>query len=210
MFVSRTLPLERVAAIKFDLAHALAARWPKMRLTMTANPRALDDETILERVQLIASRRRLFVHHVAVQRLGDRTSVTLDLEVDGRMSLGEAHEIATRLEDAIENELGPQIEVETHIEPMESRELSGRDADAELTSRFIETLRRAAGEGQLKDIHDVRLRVAERGYFGIFHCRVAPQTSVETTHAEVDALERAVRKEFPEILRVVGHAEPMR
>ena len=45
MFVSRTLPLERVAAIKADLAEALAARWPKMRLTMTANPLALDDET---------------------------------------------------------------------------------------------------------------------------------------------------------------------
>ena len=62
----------------------------------------------------------------------------------------------------------------------------------------------------MRDIHDVRLRAAERGYFGIFHCRVAPETSVEAAHAEVDALERAVRREFPEILRVVGHAEPMR
>ena len=149
MFVSRTLPLERVATIKADLAQSLAARWPKMRLTMTANPLALDDETILERVQLIASRRRLFVHHVAVQHIGERTSVTLDLEVDGRMSLGEAHEIASHLEDSIANELGPDIEVETHIEPMEIRELNGRDADPDLTRRFVESLRRAANEGQL-------------------------------------------------------------
>ena len=40
-----------------------------MALTITANPRALDDETILERVLMIAARRRLFVHHVAVRRL---------------------------------------------------------------------------------------------------------------------------------------------
>ena len=43
---------------------ALARRWPAMQLTITANPLALDDESLLERVQVIASRRRLFVHHV--------------------------------------------------------------------------------------------------------------------------------------------------
>ena len=65
LLVSRTLPLERVAAIKAEVAAAIARRWPYVALTVTANPLALDDETVLERVQLIAGRRRLFVHHVA-------------------------------------------------------------------------------------------------------------------------------------------------
>ena len=60
LFVSRTLPLERVAAIKTEVAEAIAHRWPYVALTVTANPLALDDETVLERVQLIAARRRLF------------------------------------------------------------------------------------------------------------------------------------------------------
>ncbi len=34
LFVSRTLPLERVAAIKSDVENALRARWPAMRLTV--------------------------------------------------------------------------------------------------------------------------------------------------------------------------------
>jgi cation diffusion facilitator family transporter len=211
VFVSRRLPLERVAAIKADLSAALEKRWPAMRLTVTANPLALDDESVLERVQLIASRRRLFVHHVAIQHVGGRACVSFDLEVDGRMGLADAHEFASQLEDAIKNELGDNIEVETHIEPMETRELAGEDADPALTRRFVEALKRhAADAGGLIDIHDVRLRAAEGGFFAVFHCRVDPRTTVRAAHAEVDALERAVRREFPEVLRVVGHAEPTR
>ena len=210
LFVSRTLPLDRVAAIKSDLERALALRWPTMALTLTANPRALDDETILERVQVIAGRRRLFVHHVAIQHIGGRACVSLDLEVDGRSTLGEAHEVASQLETAIKDELGAEIEVETHIEPMETRELHGRDADPQLQSRFVVTLQRYAPQFDLEDVHNIRLRAGENGHFAIFHCRVPPQTTVEAAHQRVDALERAVRLEFPQIRRIVGHAEPVR
>ena len=64
LFVSRTLPLERVAAIKADVARAIRAECCRdVDVTVTANPLALDDETLLERMLLIAARRRLFVHH---------------------------------------------------------------------------------------------------------------------------------------------------
>lgn len=210
LFVSRTLPLERVSLIKADVERALSLRWPKMALTLTANPRALDDETILERVQVIAARRRLFVHHVAIQHVGARGCVSLDLEVDGRSTLGEAHEIASQLETAIKDELGAEIEVETHIEPMETRELHGREADAQLQARFVSALKRYAPQFGLEDVHNIRLRAGDNGHFAIFHCRVPPQTTVETAHQRVDALERAVRLEFPQIRRIVGHAEPVR
>jgi cation diffusion facilitator family transporter len=211
VFVSRTLSLERVAAIKAEVATAIARRWPYVALTITADPLALDDETVLERVQLIAARRRLFVHHVAVQNVEARKSVTLDLEVDGRMSLANAHDIATQLEDAIQDELGLDIEVETHIEPMETREIGGRAADPAAAERIALALtRNAARLGVLRDIHDVRVRAAAAGAFVIFHCRVDPEVTVETAHARVDALERSVRDEFPDVVRIIGHAEPAR
>ena len=210
VFVSRTLPIARVAEIKADLAAGLNARWPDLNVTLIANPLALDDETILERVLLTAARRKLAVHHVGVQHFGEHTSVTLDLELDGALAHGEAHAIASKLEAAIRAEVGAEVEVETHIEPLETHELAGREADAEFTRRFTETLSRlAARDGKLLDIHKVRLRVAEgRGYYGLFHCRVPPQTTVAAAHAEVDALERAARSEMPELARVVGHVEP--
>ncbi|HEY1944618.1 MAG TPA: cation-efflux pump [Roseiarcus sp.] len=211
LYVSRTLPLERVSAIKADVADAIARRWPDTALTLTADPLALDDETVLERVQVIAARRRLFVHRVAVQNVADRKSVTLDLEVDGRMSLGAAHDIASQLERAITDEIGPDIEVETHIEPMEMFEIGGSDADPSLTRAIAEALARAATrDGVLRDVHDVRVRAASNGHIVIFHCRVDPSIPVEAAHERVDAIERSIRDEFPSVVRTVGHAEPAR
>src|SRR5580658_5456559 len=117
--VSRTLPLERVAAIKADAQARIARRWPEAELTLTANPLKLDDETILERVLVIAARRGLPVHHVTIQEIEGRKSVALDLEVDRAMPLGDAHTLASELEDAIAEEIGEDVEVETHIEPAE-------------------------------------------------------------------------------------------
>jgi cation diffusion facilitator family transporter len=209
--VSRTLPLERVAAIKSDIAQAVASRYPRAELRVTANPIALDDETILERVTLTAARRRLPVHHITIQRIGERRTVTVDLEVDGRMSLGKAHEIASGLESAIANEIGADIEIDTHIEPAEVNEVQGRAADPELARRIELALSESAARGgRLRNVHKVRARTADDGVYVVFHCRADPEASVEAVHGDVDALERSVYAAFPEVKRVVGHAEPAR
>src|SRR5262249_31673242 len=113
--VSRTLPLDRVAALKDRIVETVRTDSSAAEVTVTTQPRALDDETILERVMVIARNRALAAHHVTVHALEGRLAVSLDLEVDGALSLAAAHDIATGLEDAIREELGPGVEVETHI-----------------------------------------------------------------------------------------------
>src|SRR5215467_5445197 len=115
--VSRTLPLDRVAALKDRIVETVRADSPAAEVTVTTEPRALDDETILERVMVIARNRALAAHHVTVHALDGRLAVSLDLEVDGALSLAAAHDIATGLEDAIRDELGPGVEVETISSP---------------------------------------------------------------------------------------------
>jgi divalent metal cation (Fe/Co/Zn/Cd) transporter len=180
-------------------------------VTLTAHPRALDDESLLESVQLNATRLRLAVHHITIQEVEGRKCVSLDMEVDGRMALGEAHELASRLEDAIEAEVGPDIEVETHIEPMETREIHGREADPALVEKIAAALSESAAKrGALHHVHDVRVRSAPVGYIVNFHCSIDPKASVNATHEEVDALERSLRAQFPDVTRAIGHAEPAR
>jgi cation diffusion facilitator family transporter len=206
--VSRTLPLERVAAIKSALQARIERKWPEAELTITANPLRLDDETILERVLVIAARRGLPVHHVTIQEIEGRKSVALDLEVDRAMPLGDAHALASDLEDAVAEEIGGGVEVETHIEPAEP-EASGRLAEPDLARRIEASLAAAAAaQGRLRDVHNVRVRETPGGVIVLFHCRVDPATPVETVHEAVDALERSVRRAFPEARRVIGHAEP--
>ncbi len=209
--VSRTLPLERVAAIKARLTRAIRDTLPDAEVTITTEPRALDDETIRERVMLIARNGGLAVHHIAVQALADRLSVSADLEVEGTLPLSAAHDTASRLEGAIREELGPDVEVETHIEPLPAVLLSGHDASAARVAEIGAALAAlASGEVSLGDVHDVRVRETADGEIVNFHCGVDPTLSVSAVHGLVDGIERGLRRRFPTIARVIGHAEPRR
>ena len=71
-------------------------------------------------------------------------------------------------------------------------------------------LARAAGDGAIQDIHNVRVRDTDGGEIVNFHCRAAPSMSVIKVHEKVDEIERALRRAFPTIKRVISHAEPQR
>lgn len=207
---SRTLPLDRVERLKEDIAQAVKAAVPNAEIAVVVTPRALDSETVTERVMVIAHNRSLAVHHVTVHALADRLSISLDLEVDGALSLASAHDITDGLEAAIRDELGPGIEVETHIEPLQTEGSAGHDAGANRVAEVGEALAEiaAAADGALRDIHDVRVRETDDGEIVNFHCDVDPASTVAEVHEVVDALERRLRRRFPAIKRVIGHAEP--
>src|SRR5439155_1465402 len=85
-----------------------------------------------------ARNRGLAVHHVMVHEVSGKLLVALDLEVDGQLSLGAAHDIASALEAAIAEELGTEVEVDTHIEPLQPYGQGGRDASGERGAGVIE------------------------------------------------------------------------
>ncbi len=209
--VSRTLSIERVAAMKDEIRAAIAAAHPHASVLVTAEPVALDDETVVERVLLVAARRRVPVHHVTVQRLGARQAVSFDAELDGCLSLGQSHDLVTALEAAISDELGAEFEVESHIEPLEVAEIDGRDCDGAVHGAIADALRRGApDDGALINIHDVRVRETANGLVVNYHCLADERLSVRSIHDHVDALDRKVRQDFATIARIVGHAEPIR
>ena len=209
ILVSRTLSIERVAAIKAQVALAVARAHEGALLTVTDEPVALDDESVVERTLLIANRRRVPIHHVTVQTLGSRTSVSFDAEIDGRLPLAQAHEIVSALEGAIGDELGGGFEVECHIEPLEVLERAGRDSGEGDRLRVEQALMRIApATGALSDIHHVRVRHTSDGLIVNYHCIVDATLSVDQVHAAVDNLDRSVRLACTDVARIVGHAEP--
>jgi cation diffusion facilitator family transporter len=207
--VSRTLPLDRVTALKERIEGAVRKEFPKAELTVNTEPRALDDETVLERVMVIARNRALATHHVTVHAIEGRLAVSLDLEVDGTLSLRAAHDIASGLEEAIREELGPEVEVETHIEPLQPHDEPGRDAPPARIAAVRDALAEIAAKVDfVGEVHDVRVREADGGEIVNFHCLVDSALAVAEVHEKVDEVERALRLRFPSIKRVIGHAEP--
>ena len=209
--VARTFSQDRIAMIKRDVTEAAQREFPNAVVTLATMPKAMDDETILERVLHVAAVHRRPVHHVTVQHIGDRLAVSFDLEVDGRLSLKEGHAIASDLEQVIAAELGPGVEVETHLEPLDVQGIHGQDAPGDQLDHIrVALISRASQDGFVREIHDVRARATEVGLVVNFHCTMSAECSIAEMHTHVDDIERALRKDMPEIVRVVGHAEPER
>src|SRR4051812_14735651 len=208
--VPRIWPIDRVEAIKRRAQDAVAAALGDADLTFTAVPVARDNESVRERIMVIARNSALAIHHVTVHDLGEKLIVSIDLEVDGEMALTAAHDIAHELERAIREDFGEDVEVDTHIEPLEPELPVGTDAAPERVETIKVALSRFAANGAIHDIHNVRVRDTDAGEIVNFHCRAAPSMSVIKVHENVDEIERALRRAFPTIKRVISHAEPTR
>jgi len=168
---------------------------------------------VRERIMVIARNSGLAIHHVTVHDLGGRLTVSIDLEVDGDMELTAAHGIAHDLERSIREDFGEDVEVDTHIEPLEPELPLGTDAAPGRVEAVTAALTRFAADaaitdGAIDDIHNVRVRDTDAGEIVNFHCRAAPSMSVIKVHENVDAIERALRRAFPTVKRVISHAEP--
>ncbi len=206
--VPRTYPIDRVEEVKLKAQAAVAKTLGDADLTFTAVPVARDNESVRERIMVIARNSGLAVHHVTVHDLGGKLTVSIDLEVDGNMVLTAAHDIAHGLERSIRDEFGEDVEVDTHIEPLEPELPLGTDAAPDRVEAIKAALARFAANGAIHDIHSVRVRDTDAGEIVNFHCRAAPSMSVIKVHENVDEIERALRRAFPTVKRVISHAEP--
>src|ERR1700686_443837 len=204
----RTYPIDRVEEIKRKAQAAVAKVLDNADLTFTAVPVARDNESVRERIMVIARNSGLAIPHVTVHDLGGKLTVSIDLEVDGEMALTAAHDIAQELERHIRDEFGEDVEVDTHIEPLEPELPLGADAAPDRVEAIKTPLSRFAADAAIHDVHSVRVRNPDAGEIVNFHCRAAPSMSVIKVHENVDAIERALRRAFPTVKRVISHAEP--
>ncbi len=195
--VPRTYPIDRVDEIKRKVQATVSNALGDADVTFTAVPVARDNESVRERIMVIARNSGLAIHHVTVHDLGGKLIVSIDLEVDGDMALTVAHEVTQHLERNIRDEFGAEVEIDTHIEPLEPELPWGSDAAPERVETIKAALTRFAA-----------VRNTDAGEIVNFHCRAAPSMSVIKVHENVDEIERALRRAFPTVKRVISHAEP--
>ena len=57
-------------------------------------------------------------HHLRTRRIGNRIAIDTHIRLDGRMSLSEAHQKATTIENRLKERFGAQTHVTIHMEPV--------------------------------------------------------------------------------------------
>jgi cation diffusion facilitator family transporter len=168
---------------------------------------AQDEEAIRDRAHSAALGvpRVREVHNVSVLHVGRGTEVSLHLKLPGELTLDEAHEVATQVEQAIK-EAAPEVDsVQTHLEPLaeagEGRRLADDSAERDVVMRIV---REITGH----EARELRFLRTDDGLVAHLTLGLEGGSRLSDAHARASEIEERIRLVRPEISDVVVHTEP--
>ena len=207
--LSRKLSLSRAHDIKKDIEQKIKVRFPDAEILVHTKSIQLDDETIVEAVQALGARNNIPVHDVMVDMLDGKQYISYDLELLDTLSMKEAHGIATHLEESIKSELGEDIELNSHIEPLRNGSVSSSDVSEAEMDEIMSILKEADKEvDEICEIHNILARKIGDKYLVSFHCLAPAEFSLESVHEATNKFEYLMKGQMKAIKRVLIHVEP--
>lgn len=208
----RTLSLERAHDIAEGVEREIAAVAPGADVVVHVEPTA-ETSGFVERVQAAASRAEGVheIHNVLVHAFNDanreKLHVTLHAKVRQGLSLAEAHDVADRVEERVIAELGPDVRVDSHIEPLEPT-APGRDV-TQTRSDLVASIRALASEeADVLDCHEILITESGGELSVVAHVHGRAALSLSRLHEASQRIENRVHAELPEIGPVLIHFEP--
>lgn len=196
-----------------DISHAIQSALEKnfgddTDVVVHALPIRLEDETLIEKIRHTAARHGLSTHDIVIDESHDKIYVSYDLEVPDSLTLREAHDIASMVEDELVIELGENTEINAHIEPLRSGSIAGKNVDRNTLQTITEAIKNIARiYPEIKNIHNIIAHEADARYYVTFHCTAEGDLPIENIHDEVTAFELALKATIPAIKRLVIHTE---
>jgi cation diffusion facilitator family transporter len=208
----RTDSVERAHDIAERVEEEIARVVPGIDVVVHVEP-VQETSGLVERAKAAASRAEGVqeIHNVNVHSFNegghDALHATLHAKVEGSLSLGEAHDLSDRIEEAVKRELGANVRVDTHIEPLETT-AAAKDVTAE-QSALVESIRSLAlDEPDVKDCHEVVIMSAQGQLSVVAHVRGRGDLALARMHEASERIEHAIRSAHPEVGPVLIHFEP--
>jgi cation diffusion facilitator family transporter len=207
----RTDSLERAHDIAERVEREIERVVPGADVVVHVEP--VQGSGLVERVTAAASRADGVheIHNVNVHAFSeagaDALHATLHAKVEGDLSLAEAHDLSDRIEDAVRTELGGDVRVDTHIEPLETT-AAGKNVTAE-RSDLVESIRRIAlEEPDVENCHEVVVTSSGGQLALVAHVDGRADLPLARMHEASERIEHAIHAAHPEVGPVLIHFEP--
>jgi cation diffusion facilitator family transporter len=145
------------------------------------------------------------VHNVSVLHVGRGTEVSLHLKLPGELTLEEAHEVATQVEQAIKA-AAPEVDsVQTHLEPLAEAGRGRRVADDAAERDDVMRVVRDVTGHEPRELHFLQ---TDEGLVAHLTLGLEGESRLSDAHARASEIEERIRRVRPEIADVVVHTEP--
>ena len=212
--VPRHLSFEESHAVTRKAQEILRAISPEADVVVHTVPIA-ESEGILERIQAAAAREHSAVHNITTHWTDRGIWIDLDLEVNPALTFEQAHEMATALERQLREELAsmepaaPVADVNAHIEPREEELVLGGDLEPSEAASYIEKIQAISHDlNHTSGCQDIQVHKMKGRVYVSFHLLIDADRPIAEVHGIAEEMENRLRREFPQLGRVVIHAEP--
>ena len=207
--VSRKIPLEKMDKITKDAEKIVKKMVPGADVVIHVKPVALKDETIAERIQIIASNQGFSTHNISVRDVKGKKFIDFDLEVGNDLNLQKAHQEATKLEELIHSELGNELDINTHIEPAPPVSALGQEIDQKIMvklEKLIMDIQKRIPE--VKKIYGISGQTVDNRIYLSLNCQTNGSISLGKSHDLAGQIEHKIREKIPSVSDVNVHMEP--
>ena len=207
--VNRNLAASKIKEIEEEICIRINEDIPHSEIIIQSKPIQLDNENIIETVQIIAAKNNIPVHDIVIDKLDDKKFVSYDMEVSDNLNIEQCHEMATELEDQIKKELGEDIELNSHIEPIKKDSILSSRITEEEKANVLKVIEEADQEiEEFYGMHNILIRKIGNKFFISLHCYADPKLNIESVHNITNRFEYLIKNKMEEIKRVVIHVEP--
>jgi cation diffusion facilitator family transporter len=168
----------------------------------------LDVAGLRERIQAAAASvpQVREIHNVSAVQTNDSVAVSLHLKLPGSLSLAEAHEVASAVENAIQAAAPEITSVQTHLEPLAER-AEGHEPSPTDMARDGEVVARIVREATGKPPRELRFLRTEDGLVAFLTLALDPKSELSEAHSRASEIEERIR-EAVDVSDVVVHTEP--
>jgi divalent metal cation (Fe/Co/Zn/Cd) transporter len=147
-------------------------------------------------------------HDITIYEHDGRASVSLHLKMAPDVAIGQAHDVAERVEDALRHEPGID-DVQTHLEPLEQPVAARPDEDDDRPDeRERQRISRLVVDRTGEPPRELRLLHAAGGLVIFVSVAVPADVTLPEAHDLASRLEEDIREGQPHVQDVVVHTEP--
>lgn len=148
------------------------------------------------------------IHEITLTDMGERMFLSYHLEMDSKVNLETAHEIAHKLESRLNKLLKKPIIVVSHLEPIlniSNKKVVNEDEAKKMKHRIIEI---AEEYPEIKSVHDIDALSLGESVCITMHCTVDGSMNLDEAHTVSTRLEEKIKSMDDRISHVIIHCEP--
>ena len=207
--VNADTSVERAHGIAAEAENTVHQLVPKSDVMVHVEPCAPNGTGPVETIRGIAAAHGVDVHDIVLRDVNGRQTLEMHGEVPDDLSVDDAHERVSAMEQSVMRELPAIQDVVVHIEPSSDKTICQPAAES-VSPAIQEALDHLRAEyPSLRDCHSVSITRDSRNRLGLtFHCTVSPDLGIAEAHDLTTSIESFLQGQFPDLLQIIIHVEP--